>query len=727
MKKCICILMILLFTICGILIFGTHVLVKDREREPERNIYESEVYSLKNETIVEFVPREGNIFSANIFLSNVHGNDNGYVKLEIKDESDVKIYEQEISLSEIKDNEWTEVSLDKVIRVSPGKKYSCVLQGLNCKQYPSLVTVMEELYPLEKVSSHYNGLELEHNVAFSFNYMTGFTGYMKIMLISLIFVLCVGGILVYYKGKIVITNKQYSYIYATVLGLLVIWISYLHLYNLQEVPLRLHIDEVATGYDAFCISNYGVDRFLTTFPVYFPNYGQGQSALCIYISALFMRLFGINLVTIRIPAIIFSYVTLIYGYKMVKMIYDNKAFTLLFVWLFGMVPYFTMASRWALDCNLMLGMSTVFLYYFYVAVTKGAYINYIFAGILGGLVLYTYCLSWVALPLFLILALAYLTYVKQINLRQLISLGIPMFIVALPLILFQFVNIFDLEDIKIGIFTIGKIPVYRSDSFYIKDYFINLIKAARYVLSHDGLPYNAFSGHYVLLKISIPFIVIGLFANIVKVAHKIRKKESHILVFLFMWFMAMGILAGTLDYPNINRMNAIFLILLLFLVEGIYTFYAVFKIRGKKLILFVCSLIMISEHLLWAGYYYDEYPNDLNRQYLSYGTMDSLVSYMDTELDEDISEQKTYFMGEYAADDLAIYYYLAKEIPPTEAQLYGRGDKEYNNFLFVKEHVEFENDCSYVIPDICKKNLKMIEAAGFTMIHLGEYYYCYYR
>lgn len=727
MRKYIQVMAVLIFVISGIIIFNTHNLVKDREREPERNVYESERYSLNKEIILEFQPKEFNIFSINLYLTDMQENEAGYLAFEIRNIDEETIYKQRIFLSDVKNDEWTEVYLDKNIRVSSDEKYVCVLQAKECKEYPTILTVREEAYPMEGVCSYFDGMKMQHNVAVSFNYLVEFTGYMKIAVMFVIFAWCGGIVLFCNKEKIVITEKSYTYVYRVLLLLLVAWITYLHLYDLREIPLRLHIDEVATGYDAFCISNYGVDRFLTSFPVYFPNYGQGQSALCIYISALFMRMFGTNIITLRMPAVIFSYLTLIYGFKISKEVCKSKSYSLLFVWLFGMVPYFTMASRWSLDCNLMLGMSTVFLYYLYIAIKKKSYRSYIIAGILGGIVLYTYCLSWVVMPLFLLLSLSYVAYIKQINVKQLFCLGVPMFVVALPLIIFQFVNIFNLEDIRIGSLTIGQIPVYRSESFYISDYFINLFEAAKNVLSHDGLPYNAFSAHYTLLRISVPFVILGLISMFIKFLQMIRKKENHMIVFVFIWFLSMGLLAGTLDYPNINRMNAIFFVLLLFLVEGIHFVYSTGKRRWRQILLSLCAIIFVAEHLLWSGYYYDEYANDLNRQYLSYGTMDSLVAYMDNELEEDVLKQKTYFMGEYAADDLALYYYLAKEVPPMEAELFGRGDKEYNNFVFVKENCEFQYDCSYVIPDICRKNLLAIENAGFNMIRLGEYYYCYYK
>ncbi len=51
------------------------------------------------------------------------------------------------------------------------------------------------------------------------------------------------------------------------------------LFLLTSVPRGLHVDEAGMAYDAFCLANYGTDRYMTWHPVYLTNYGSGQSAL----------------------------------------------------------------------------------------------------------------------------------------------------------------------------------------------------------------------------------------------------------------------------------------------------------------------------------------------------------------------------------------------------------------------------------------------------------------
>ena len=45
----------------------------------------------------------------------------------------------------------------------------------------------------------------------------------------------------------------------------------IHLFALGELPSGLDVDEAGMAYDAWCMANYGVERYLKPFPVYLTN------------------------------------------------------------------------------------------------------------------------------------------------------------------------------------------------------------------------------------------------------------------------------------------------------------------------------------------------------------------------------------------------------------------------------------------------------------------------
>ena len=77
--------------------------------------------------------------------------------------------------------------------------------------------------------------------------------------------------------------------------------------------LGINVDEAGTMYDAYTIANYGTDRFGNAYPVYFINYGGGQSALYTYLSAILIKICGFSLTVVRLPALIFSILYMIFA------------------------------------------------------------------------------------------------------------------------------------------------------------------------------------------------------------------------------------------------------------------------------------------------------------------------------------------------------------------------------------------------------------------------------
>ena len=118
---------------------------------------------------------------------------------------------------------------------------------------------------------------------------------------------------------------------------LIFFALFLHLYRLGSVPRGLYVDEMGMAYDAWSIGTYGVDRYLKSLPLYLTNFGGGQSILYCYLDIFFVKLWGINAVTIRMPAVIFSMITGVCGYQIIRRQWSQNA-GLLYLSLFCLYP-----------------------------------------------------------------------------------------------------------------------------------------------------------------------------------------------------------------------------------------------------------------------------------------------------------------------------------------------------------------------------------------------------
>ena len=113
---------------------------------------------------------------------------------------------------------------------------------------------------------------------------------------------------------------------------------------IDKIPIGINVDEAGIAYDAYCIANYGTDRFSNPYPIYMINYGGGQSSLYTYLVAI--------LFIVRMPAFLFSILYIIIAYLLVKQ-FKSKKLGILIEFFIVICPWHFMPSRWGLDCNLM--------------------------------------------------------------------------------------------------------------------------------------------------------------------------------------------------------------------------------------------------------------------------------------------------------------------------------------------------------------------------------------
>jgi len=347
------------------------------------------------------------------------------------------------------------------------------------------------------------------------------------------------------------------------------------LWQLSSLPFGLHIDEAGMAYDAWCLSQYGVDRYLKSWPVYLMNFGGGQNALYTFVCAGMLRLFGYSIRIIRMPAVICSFLNLIFGMKLVAKMYPGRE--LMPVAAGGLLvicPYFIMAGRFGLESNLMLGMSTLFLYCFAVAIESGKLYRYMLAGLTGGLLLYTYAPVYMILPLFFLLAMVYLIRMKRFSLKGWAVMAVPLGILAVPLILVQIVNLFDLEEFRLGCFTITKLAFYRASEVghFTLSHFLLALKS---IFIGDSLNYNSIPGRTNLYVITIPLAALGFVMGLIKSVKSGRQRdgqfaEKEFFTIVLLWFLSMLFFESHIE-SNVNKTNGIFFSVIVLAVEGLDT------------------------------------------------------------------------------------------------------------------------------------------------------------
>ncbi len=362
-----------------------------------------------------------------------------------------------------------------------------------------------------------------------------------------------------------ITSYHILFCLVLILGILA------RVWGFGVLPAGMAKDEAMIGVDAYTLLHYGTDRFGNSYPVHLSSYGTGQNVLYAVLLIPFIAIRDLTPLVVRLPMLIVGILSLPLLYIIARHISDRK-YALIAMFLLAINPWHIVLSHWALESNLL---PFVFMIGF-VFLLKSRRHNWVFilAGLFFGLCYYAYGTAYVAVTIFMVAAASILLWYKRVSLRNLV-LGMVVFIlVALPIGLFVLVNLFHWDTLHLGPVTIPRLP---GDERWTE---VSVVSGNRQNQSLAGnlagLSGVLWSGSDRLASNSVepygyfyPYIIlvalIGLFLLIKQ--RKIENTPDRLM--LISWFAA-AIVIGILQRPvNLNRINLIFIPLILFIAAAL--------------------------------------------------------------------------------------------------------------------------------------------------------------
>ena len=505
---------------------------------------------------------------------------------------------------------------------------------------------------------------------------------------------------------------------------------FVHLFQITKIPAGIHVDEMGMGYDAWCLAHFGVDRYLKAYPAYLMNFGGGQSALYAYLCIPFVKWLGLSPLSIRLPGILLYMVALFCGAGVFMLDAGDTARkkALAGMALMTMLPAFILLFRIGMDCNLMLAMAVIFLYLMARAVKVQRVTAFAAAGIAGGVLLYTYVISYVVLPVFIALLLVYLLWIRQIRFCQVLAFGIPLAFLAAPLIAVQVVNLFDLPEFRMGPFTITRLFQYRGGEIGLGHLSARSVKdAVMSVFMFDGLRYNTLIPFGTVYYVSLPLIGIGIAACVRDFVWSIRKKAFCYRTLYLLWLVVM-IAVGCCMEANTNRLNAAMAAVPVLLVEGIWQTLAWFRDVKKK---HIAATVTAAVYLVCFGafciYYFGRSYTDTyaKMEYFDY-PLEEAVAYVES--DPLYSAQTTYIS---AMNQTYIYYLGASLVSPYDFNkdnvfdredpfIYSKWTAGYGRYRFgMPEQLDW--NANYIVDHNNAVCSSLLRESGFTEHCLTHY------
>lgn len=373
---------------------------------------------------------------------------------------------------------------------------------------------------------------------------------------------------------------------------------------------EINCDEAMTAINAKAIADTGKDIYGTSFPVYFSAWQYtGQSAMLAYIMAICIKIFGASIISVRLPMLIISIISLFVMYDFCKRIFKNKNIALIILALLAICPWHIMQSKWSLDCNLFPHFMLISVYLLYIGINnkKILYISML----MFALTMYTYGLSIYVVPLFLIALAIYLIINRKVTIKDFIICILIYVVFSMPIILMYIVNFFKLEDMQIGPITIQyfKYATRTNDMLLFSNNMLqtlvynikNLIKIV--FIQYDKLPWNGIEEFGTIYSFSLIFFIIGLIC-LIKKNDDFNDTSNYIIK---IWLITSIFLGLNISDVNINRLNIIWYPMLMLTGYGIYKACISVK-KDKKII----SMIVLIYCILFISFNYKYYTNHIN-------------------------------------------------------------------------------------------------------------------
>ncbi len=356
----------------------------------------------------------------------------------------------------------------------------------------------------------------------------------------------------------------------------------------------------------------------------------------------------------------------------------------------------------------------------------------------GGVMLYTYAIAYLALPLFLLLSFLYALRVKKFSLSRWSCMAVPLGILAFPLLLEQYINAFNLEEMHLGIFTITKLDEYRVAEIGLPGW-ENFTESLNSIFIGDRFPYNSIPGYPNLYYITIPLALTGLLHHLRRLWKSLKNRDLLSGVYPLFWFLVMLFTMSCVTVPNTNKVNGIFFAVVYLAVDGIYVLWRMGECKhitlrfdrenGCETVEFhkakwcrpaaaVCLALYAAGFLRFGIYYYlGGYSADYPTPLLFDITVSDAVEFLEEH--PEYRHERTYMAQS------PVYFAASYPFSPYDLKLYTEGNLLLD-YYYCGGLMSPEDGCNYIVSDQYADYAQLLRDLGYTEIRY-QWYSLFYQ
>lgn len=458
--------------------------------------------------------------------------------------------------------------------------------------------------------------------------------------------------------------------------------------GLGKYPGGTNVDEAFAGYEAWSLLNYGTDSWGIHNPVYLTVWGSGMSVLNSLLMIPFIKLLGLNTLTIRLPQALIGAISVYVFYLLMKKI-SNEKLAVIGMFLMAICPWHIMMSRFGLDCNMAVGFLMMATLFFVKGLEKEKWL--IISALFYGLSLYCYATVWIVVPILLLIWGIYAFSYKKMRVSgYFIAAVAVLFVMALPLILFVAVNMEWIEPINGSVISIPRLVEFRGDEVGSSNLMHNIKKLVKLCITQDdGLIWNVipYFGMYYLF--SAPFIIIGVVLYVKKMISNFKDGIFGFEFLMFVWCVVAAAIA-VMQGVNVNRINNIHIPVMVLWTVGVAWFVDKVKKNIGKIVIVIYAISFIC----FEGYYYTSYQQQISERQLA-GADKAIEEAMGKQSEYNL--EKIYITGSLRHSQVLFYteYPTDKYLETVKWQNYPNKylvAAYFGDFEWVSLEEDFDND-----------------------------------
>ena len=341
--------------------------------------------------------------------------------------------------------------------------------------------------------------------------------------------------------------------------------------------------------------------------------------------------------------------------------------------------------------------------------------QFFIAGVFIGLCLYTYILSWISLPIFLLVWIIYMLYLKRINWKQIIVMGIPIAILAAPLIYFLLLNYGIVHQTNIGIFSLPVLDTFRAEQISPLNIFRTGLESIKTIFTQEKTIYLMY----------VPLFIIGFILSLKNVVQSIKGRKFDLTAVMIISFSTLLIGLLFTRIPTANKANVLYFLILYFVAIAIIKIcensYLAKIVMGTMIIVLFVNFYwsyITNSGIVGDGWYEDRYLYSLTEE------LESNDEYID---------KPKYVLADKAAP--YVYIMLESKISPQEYMATQKtedvGDRiettKVGNYKFIYtndqiyEALTSQEEKIFIISTIYKNVINSMVEFGYEKQEYGYY------